>query len=49
MSLSEAVKKALHLKSLLIEIKLAGMAELTLYIDNRGAPYLASDVVSLCV
>ncbi|XP_071653563.1 uncharacterized protein [Temnothorax longispinosus] len=42
-SLSEAVKEALHLRSLLMEIKLDELADLTICIDNRGAQYLAND------
>jgi len=45
-SLSEAVKEGLYLRSLLMEIKLDEPAELTICIDNRGAQCLANDPVS---
>jgi len=43
--LSEAVKEALYLQSLLIEVGLNELAKITIYIDNQGAQYLASDPV----
>lgn len=44
-SLSEAVKEALHLRSLLIEIKLDELTDITIYVDNQGALCLAEDAV----
>ena len=42
-SMTEAVKEGLYLRSLLTELRLDRMAETVLYIDNRGAQYLAHD------
>lgn len=36
----------MHLRSLLIEVKLDELADLTVYIDNQGAQFLANDPVS---
>lgn len=45
-SLSEAIKEAIHLRSLLVEIGLNELTKLMICIDNQGAQQLANDVVS---
>lgn len=44
-SLSEAIKEALHLRSLLREIGLEEISPVRLYVDNRGAQQLAQNSV----
>lgn len=42
-SMTEATKEGLYLRSLLTELGLSRMAATTLYVDNQGAQYLAHD------
>lgn len=44
-SMSEATKEVLHLRSLLLELGLGEFIPITLYTDNRGAQQLASNSV----
>jgi len=44
-SLSEATKEAIHLRSLLHELDLSTIANIELHSDNQGALFLASDPV----